>query len=300
MNVISSRLAAKPGLFEIKRRERVEFPVLDTLPTDTVRFSGKVKNPVLVKPGFHKGLLAATGITPSQPVAASVIAKLLRETAIALKQGTPQKQIVSGWAKRPVAQPLTEPMMLGQRFADALDYTMTLHARQARKGSQIPYVSHLFSVASIALEHGATEEEAMAALLHDAIEDQGGEPIRQEIKQRFGDAVVAIVNGCTDADVTPKPPWRPRKETYIAHVATTTPSVRLISASDKLDNSQDIVADYQVVGEDLWERFEGGKKVGTLWYYRALVDAFRKAGDHPALINKLDATVTALENRVSA
>src|SRR3954469_2609406 len=104
------------------------------------------------------------------------------------------------------------------RFRDALVYAAELHVDQVRKGSDTPYVAHLLAVASLALEHGASEDEAIAALLHDAIEDQGGDATRQEIRRRFGDAVTAIVDGCTDAEVTPKPPWRARKEAYIAHI----------------------------------------------------------------------------------
>src|ERR1051325_12202408 len=131
-------------------------------------------------------------------------------------------------------------MALTSRFEDALSFAARLHSGQLRKGTAIPYVSHLLAVASVALEHGADEDEAIAALLHDAVEDQGGAPTREEIRRRFGDRVVEIVDGCTDAETVPKPPWRERKERYIAHVAEASPSVRLVSASDKLHNARSI------------------------------------------------------------
>lgn len=187
-------------------------------------------------------------------------------------------------------------MILSQRFTDALTFATTLHANQIRKGSGVPYISHLLGVTSIALEHGANEDEAIAALLHDAIEDQGGAAIREEIRRRFGDTVTEIVNGCTDADTTPKPPWRQRKEAYIAHIPTASNSVRLVSAADKLHNARSILTDYHIVGEAVWERFQGGRE-GTLWYYRSLVVAFRQAGSSP-LIDELDRVVLELEELV--
>jgi GTP pyrophosphokinase len=184
-------------------------------------------------------------------------------------------------------------MMLSARFTDGLIFATQLHGNQTRKGSGVPYIAHLLGVASIALEHGANEDEAIAALLHDAIEDQGGAPIREEIRRRFGDTVTAIVDGCTDTDITPKPPWRQRKEAYIAHISKTSTSVLLVSASDKLHNARSILNDYRVLGDAVWERFRGGKE-GTLWYYRSLVKAFLTAGATP-LVNELERTVDELE-----
>jgi (p)ppGpp synthase/HD superfamily hydrolase len=179
-----------------------------------------------------------------------------------------------------------------------MSFAFRLHAGQLRKGTKIPYVAHLLSVASIALQHGADEEEAIAALLHDAVEDQGGPKTREEIRQRFGGRVVAIVDACTDSDVTPKPPWKQRKQAYIAHVRTAPASVRLISASDKLDNARAILADYRSIGESLWKRFHGGRE-GTLWYYRSLVETFRAAGSN-ALVEELDRVVTEIEHLAGA
>ena len=183
--------------------------------------------------------------------------------------------------------------MLSERFTTALTYATQLHANQVRKGSGVPYIAHLLGVASIALEYGANEDEAIAALLHDAIEDQGGAATREEIRRRFGDNVTAIVDGCTDADTTPKPPWRQRKEAYIAHIPTASPSVLLVSLADKLYNAQSILKDYRVLGESLWERFQG-RKEGTLWYYRALVDAFSKTGT-TVIIDELERVIAQIE-----
>lgn len=143
------------------------------------------------------------------------------------------------------------------------------------------------------MEYGATENEAIGALLHDAGEDAGGDGRIEDIRHRFGDAVADIVHGCTDAVTTPKPPWQKRKEDYIAHVQTASPSVRLVSASDKLHNARAILRDFRQHGPQLWSRFAGGKD-GTLWYYRNLVTAFRQAAGNE-LIDELDRVVTEIE-----
>ncbi|MEQ9237715.1 HD domain-containing protein [Coleofasciculus sp. E2-BRE-01] len=187
-------------------------------------------------------------------------------------------------------------MKLSQRFTDALTFATELHANQTRKGNGVPYIAHLLAVSSIALEYGANEEEAIAALLHDAIEDQGGAATREEIRRRFGDTITEIVDGCTDADTTPKPPWRQRKEAYIAHIPTASASVRLVSAADKLHNAWSILKDYRILGDNLWQRFHGGKE-GTLWYYRSLIEAFRTQGSMP-IVDELDRVVSELESLV--
>jgi GTP pyrophosphokinase len=187
-------------------------------------------------------------------------------------------------------------MMLSERFIDALTFATQLHAGQTRKGSEVPYIAHLLGVASTVLEHGANEDEAIAALLHDAIEDQGGAATREEIRRRFGDTVTEIVDGCTDSDTTPKPPWRQRKEAYIAHIPTASASVLLVSAADKLYNARSVLNDYRLIGDAVWERFQGGKN-GSLWYYRAVVDAFRSTGSSP-LFDELERVVSELERLV--
>jgi len=190
-------------------------------------------------------------------------------------------------------------MTLSTRFDEALVFASRLHVHQVRKGTTIPYVSHLLAVAGLVLENGASEDEAIAALLHDAVEDQGGAAAREEIRRRFGDSVAQIVDGCTDADVIPKPSWRERKEKYIAHIRAASPSVRLVSAADKLHNARAILADYRVMGEVLWDRFNGGKD-GTLWYYRSLVDTFREVSGSTPLVKELGRVVSELERLASA
>jgi GTP pyrophosphokinase len=183
--------------------------------------------------------------------------------------------------------------MLTPRFETALAFAARLHASQRRKGTDVPYVAHLLAVTALVLEHGGDEDEAIAALLHDAVEDQGGAATRDMIARLFGERVAAIVEGCSDTDVTPKPPWRPRKEAYIAHVRTASRSVRLVSAADKLHNARSTLTDLHAIGDEIWSRFTGGKE-GTLWYYRALLDAYREAGNS-ALLDELDRVVTEIE-----
>jgi GTP pyrophosphokinase len=184
-------------------------------------------------------------------------------------------------------------MSFSPRFTEALTFAATLHAEQRRKLSGAPYVAHLLAVTATVLEHGADEDTAIAALLHDAIEDQGGPAARAEILRRFGPSVTAIVDGCTDADTQPKPPWRERKEAYVVRLRSAPPSVRLISAADKLHNARSILAAHRAHGESLWQHFRGGR-AGTLWYYRAVLDALKSFGPTP-LVEELDRTLAELE-----
>jgi GTP pyrophosphokinase len=183
------------------------------------------------------------------------------------------------------------------RFERALAFATRLHAEQQRKGSDVPYACHLLSVAAIALEYGANETEAIAALLHDAVEDQGGAKTRRKIERRFGSEVAKIVEGCSDSHGDPKPPWFDRKKSYLDRIAGEPPSVRLVSAADKLHNVRSILKDYREIGEDLWSRFNGGRE-GTLWYYGSLVSEFRKAGSNP-LVEELARVVSELESLVA-
>ena len=184
-------------------------------------------------------------------------------------------------------------MTLSPRFDQALHYAALVHAGQLRKGTGVPYLAHLLGVASIALEYGAGEEEAIGALLHDAVEDAGGAGRLEDIRQRFGPVVAGIVAGCTDSLAIPRPPWRPRKERYIAHLPEADASTRLVSAADKLYNTRAILHHYRVHGEAVWQKFAGGRE-GTLWYYRAVTNAFRQAGTTD-LVAELDRAVTELE-----
>jgi (p)ppGpp synthase/HD superfamily hydrolase len=184
-------------------------------------------------------------------------------------------------------------MRLSPRFTAALEYAAGLHAEQPRKISGAPYLAHLLGVAAIALEYGGNEDEAIAALLHDAVEDQGGAATLEEIRRRFGDEVAAIVDGCTDSATTPKPPWQKRKEAYLASLRHASASVRLVEAADKLHNARAILQEYRLRGEALWGYFRGGRD-GTLWYYREALGALRHSGVTP-LVEELDRVVAELE-----
>ena len=179
------------------------------------------------------------------------------------------------------------------RFEDALVYAARLHTDQLRKGKPIPYISHLLAVTAIVIENGGTEDEAIAALLHDAVEDQGGRPRLEKIRKIFGENVANIVDGCSDSWETPKPAWRKRKEEYIAHLVSHSPSVWLVSCADKLHNARTILEDYRHEGDDTMKHFKGGKE-GTLWYYRTLVNTYRVIQPSP-LLEELERVVTELE-----
>ena len=179
------------------------------------------------------------------------------------------------------------------RFEQALVFATQLHQEQRRKGSGVPYISHLLSVTALVIEHGGDEDEAIAALLHDAIEDQGGPRAREQIRSRFGDHVTEIVDGCTDSETSPKSPWKGRKLAYIAHLGGASASIRLVSAADKLHNARTILNDYRTMGDEIWERF-AGRKEGTLWYYRSVLDVLSQAGRTP-LVEELDLVVSQLE-----
>ena len=182
-----------------------------------------------------------------------------------------------------------------ERFARAFAYAARLHARQTRKGTNKPYIGHLMIVASIVIAYGGDEEMAIAALLHDVVEDAGGLKRLREIRKKFGKRVARIVDGCTDAYGEPKPPWLERKEKYIARVAREAEDTRLVSAADKLSNVRDILEDVRAGGDGAFARFTG-KKEGTLWYYRTLVEVFRQAGTNP-LVEELARVVEELEER---
>lgn len=185
------------------------------------------------------------------------------------------------------------PPLLGPRFAAALVMAHELHRSQVRKGTAIPYVSHLLAVAAIALEHGADEDQAVAALLHDAAEDQGGQAILARIAGEFGPAVAAIVEACTDSFESPKPPWRERKERYLAHLAQVPPAAALVSAADKLHNARAIASDLRALGPGVFERFAGGRE-GTLWYYRSLALFFAQGAVPRRLADELASAVSEM------
>jgi (p)ppGpp synthase/HD superfamily hydrolase len=158
-----------------------------------------------------------------------------------------------------------------------LEETLLIHRHQVRKCSDVPYISHLLSVTALVLEDGGSEEEAITALLHDAIEDQGGDETRQEILSLFGTKVAAIVEGCTESDITPKPPWKERKLATINKLRSVSPEVRRVTLADKLHNARSILEDWYRIGDAVWDRFKTGKS-GTLWYFRSIAEVDRELG----------------------
>jgi (p)ppGpp synthase/HD superfamily hydrolase len=197
-------------------------------------------------------------------------------------------------AKPQRAQGSQRKIKLGPRFLRAFEFAAKKHSGQTRKASTIPYITHLMGVASLVLEAGGDEDLAIAALLHDVVEDCGGAPMLKEVRRRFGRRVAKVVDGCTDADTTPKPPWRERKENYLRHLAHADADTRLVSAADKLNNVRSIVSDYRAIGEFVWERFNGGRE-GTLWYYRSLRDEFLR-DDPNRITRELNLAVNELES----
>jgi (p)ppGpp synthase/HD superfamily hydrolase len=167
--------------------------------------------------------------------------------------------------------------MLTDRFFDAIRYAADAHAGQTRKGTSVPYLSHLLGVASLVLDDGGDEDEAIAALLHDAAEDAGGRPRLDDIRDRFGDKVARIVDACTDSWTTPKEPWIDRKRAYVDRAHNLAHDERRVSAADKVHNAWALLRDLRVHGDAVWTRFQASPD-DTVWYYESLVRAFRGAG----------------------
>jgi len=192
--------------------------------------------------------------------------------------------------------PLLQPPKLGPRLQRAFRYAAEKHAGKTRKQTAVPYLSHLMAVASLVLEAGGDEDMAIAALLHDVVEDCGGMPRLREIRKQFGPRVAKIVEGCTDSYVVPKPEWLERKKGYLREVKHADAETRLVSASDKLHNVRTILTDYRLHGENIWKRFTG-KKEGTLWYYRALSDEYQRRNPN-RITRELEIAVAELERAV--
>lgn len=184
--------------------------------------------------------------------------------------------------------------VLSDRFVRAAELAVELHAKQARKGTRIPYVAHLLAVAALVLEDGGSEDEAIAALLHDAVEDQGGPRTAERIRTEFGRHVAAIVEGCSDTDEVPKPPWKQRKHDYLAHLESADSETLRVSLADKLHNLRSIDRDYAEQGEGLWDRFSASREE-TLWYYASLAEVFarRSPGPMSQELSRLAAALTA-------
>jgi (p)ppGpp synthase/HD superfamily hydrolase len=191
-----------------------------------------------------------------------------------------------------VASPRLTP-----KFTEALGYAARIHATQTRKASEIPYLGHLLSVAGLVIEADGSETQAIAALLHDAAEDQGGEPTLAEIEQKFGAGVASIVAECSDTFEAKKPPWRERKERYIDHLRGATDDAVLVSLADKLDNARAILRDFRTLGNEVWQRFSVHDPQLHLWYYRSLLDVFARRTDS-WMVSELRNVIGALEQEM--
>ena len=187
-------------------------------------------------------------------------------------------------------------VMLTTRFDDAFRFAHELHAGQTRKGTTAPYVGHLMGVASIVLDDGGSEDEAIGALLHDAVEDQGGRQRLDEIRERFGDTVARIVEDCTDSWETPKKPWAERKRQYVDHARHLGASSLRVSAADKVHNAYAILRDLRNSGEAVWGRFNAAPD-DILSYYESLVRAYREAGGG-RLVDELDRIVRGIQREM--
>ena len=182
-------------------------------------------------------------------------------------------------------------------FVDAIQYAIEKHGRQTRKGSDIPYLGHLLSVAGLVIDADGTETQAIAALLHDAAEDQGGEATLAEIREKFGTEVAAIVDECSDTFETPKPPWRERKENYIRHLPGASDDAILVSLADKLHNARALLRNFRDVGDKLWGRFNEQDPQEHLWYYRSLLKVYTGRG-HDGMVAELRDAVDALARAI--
>jgi (p)ppGpp synthase/HD superfamily hydrolase len=186
---------------------------------------------------------------------------------------------------------------LTSRFVEAVAYAADKHRTQTRKGSDTPYLGHLLSVAGLVIESDGTETQAIAALLHDAAEDQGGEATLAEIREKFGTEAAHIVAECSDTFETPKPEWRPRKQRYIDHLPTASDGAILVSLADKLHNARALLRDFRAVREQLWKRFTEHDPHQHLWYYRELLKVYAARTDD-AMVGELRDVIDTLEHEI--
>ena len=187
---------------------------------------------------------------------------------------------------------------LTPKFVEALGYAAEKHATQTRKAGEVPYLGHLLSVAGLVIEADGTETQAIAALLHDAAEDQGGERTLAEIGQKFGADVASIVAECSDTFEAPKPPWRGRKERYTQHLREASDDAVLVSLADKLDNARAILRDFRAHGNEVWQRFSVQDPQLHLWYYRSLLEVYSQRA-HSWMVGELHDVIGALEHAVN-
>ena len=196
-----------------------------------------------------------------------------------------------------MSEQTSTPKLTGQ-FSKALSYAELKHHNQVRKGGDIPYIGHLLSVAGLVINDGGSEEQAIAALLHDTVEDAGGAPTLDEIRRNFGDDVARIVDECSDTDEVPKPPWLDRKRKYVEHLADVGADTLLISVADKLDNARSMLRDYYEHGPKLWERFNRKNPQDHLWYFGELLAAYRARGLDSWMVDELGRVVDELRRLV--
>jgi (p)ppGpp synthase/HD superfamily hydrolase len=187
---------------------------------------------------------------------------------------------------------------LTPKFVEAVAYAADKHATQTRKGTETPYLGHLLSVAGYVIEAGGTETEAIASLLHDAAEDQGGLETLGDIFEKFGYEVAEIVRECSDTFQTPKPPWRERKQNYIDHLWAARDSALLVSLADKLHNAHAILRDYRAHGDELWQRFSVKDPQQHLWYYRSLLEVYAERLPGNWMVDELREVIDALEYEI--
>ena len=183
------------------------------------------------------------------------------------------------------------------RFGNAFELANNLHINQYRKGTDVLYISHLLAVTALVMEAGGDEDLAIAALLHDAVEDQGGIELLDKIKEEFGSRVAQIVKGCSDSFKIPKPPWIERKQNYLKYLKTADRDVLLVSQADKLHNARSILLDLLYHGEATWGKFKGGKE-GTIWYYQSLLEIFQNRWNTP-LVDEFDEILTRIKGIAS-
>jgi (p)ppGpp synthase/HD superfamily hydrolase len=190
---------------------------------------------------------------------------------------------------------------LSDRFFQAMAYAADAHREQGRKSTNIAYISHPFGVASLVLEAGGDEDQAISALLHDVAEDCGGEPRLAEIADKFGERVAHIVRGCSDSlvvDEVTKAPWRERKEAHIQHLKDADSDIMVVTAADKTHNARAIATDIASIGNRVWDRFNADQSE-IIWYYNSIFNLLSDAGVTPALLNPLRAAITVMESDIS-
>lgn len=197
----------------------------------------------------------------------------------------------------------TTTPLLGEAFSRALMFAADKHGTQVRKGGDIPYLGHLLSVAGLVIEAGGTENQAIAALLHDAVEDAengDGAAMLAEIRAGFGEEVAGIVEECSDTAVKPKPPWKARKQAYIDHVAHAGDGAVLVSLADKLDNARAILRDLRHEGSALWQRFSVQDPDEHLWYYTSLLNEFTRRRPGCPMVGELERVIAAWRAELTA